>query len=305
MAQTTLLYEPSNEQIIKQEGFLATIKPQKEVLTSAKIPGFINKIYVKENQVVKKGDILVSIDDTEVYSNIKALKSTISMQELDSKIAKKTYVKNLKLYKIGGLSKEKLDLSKVAYLKKVSLLKNSKENLIQLNNQLRYLSIASPIDGVVVKKLLDEGNIASKPILKIASSKELLFEYANSDIKLNDKVFYKGDEIGYISKIYKEAKNGLKEAKVTLTKPIKNPLYTNIDILVVIDQASGIALPNSAFVHKQDGDFVVIFDDDKYKLQKVTIILSDEEKSIIKEQIDTKVALGSEIKLLGLVFKGK
>ena len=61
MAQTTLLYEPSNEQIIKQEGFLATIKPQKEVLTSAKIPGFINKIYVKENQVVKKGDILVSI----------------------------------------------------------------------------------------------------------------------------------------------------------------------------------------------------------------------------------------------------
>jgi hypothetical protein len=296
-------YLPKEGVLIKKESFLALVKPNKEVLITTKIPGFIKRINVKENQKVKKGELLVQIDNNEITANIKALKSTISMQQLDAKIAKSVYEKNLKLYKVGGLSKEKLDLSKVAYLKKESLLKNSIEKLNQLKNQLTYLNIASPIDAIVLKKLLDEGNIANKAILKLANKKELYFEYANSDIKLNDIVFYKDKKIGYVSKIYNEAKNGLKGAIVSLTKDINEPFYSNINIKVLVKKAKGTIIPNNAIIHKKDGDFVAIFKDNGFELKKVTVLLSEENNSIIKEKLTSKIALGSEMKLLSLVFR--
>jgi multidrug resistance efflux pump len=59
------------------EGYLAQIVSDKSIKLSTKLAGYIEKVYVSESQVVKKGDVLVSIDAIEIRSNIDALKATL------------------------------------------------------------------------------------------------------------------------------------------------------------------------------------------------------------------------------------
>jgi len=138
------------------EGYLAQIVSDKSIKLSTKLAGYIEKVYVSESQVVKKGDVLVSIDAIEIRSNIDALKATLLAQNNDLALAKSIYTRNQKLYKVGGLSKEKLDISKVTLQAKEAVITNTTQKIAQLEHQLSYLKIIAPFDGVVDAILMHE-----------------------------------------------------------------------------------------------------------------------------------------------------
>ncbi len=143
---------------------------------STKISGHITKIFEKENQKVKKGDLLVLIDDLEYKENISqiihsldALKSSIEASmsslnslKLDMKLSLKEFETNKKLYKIGGISKDKIDFSEVIYEQKKakydSTLKTIESKKNELNSQQAFLSghITFLDIPTIVEKTLDE-----------------------------------------------------------------------------------------------------------------------------------------------------
>ena len=120
------------------EGYLAQIVSDKSIKLSTKLAGYVEKVYVTESQKVKKGDVLVSIDAIEIRSNIDALNATLLAQKNDLALAKSIYVRNEKLYKVGGLSKEKLNISKVALQAKEAQLTNTTQKIAQLEHQLKH-----------------------------------------------------------------------------------------------------------------------------------------------------------------------
>ncbi len=290
----------------KRATYLATLLSDRSVKLSTKLAGYIEKVFVQEAQTVRKGTPLVKIDETEIRSSIEALRATIAAQQNDLAVARSVYKRNQKLYEVGGLAKEKLDLSRAALHAKASQLENSRQKLAQLKHQLSYLKIVAPFDATVDAIFLHEGDLAAtgKPILSLSSGEQkLLFSFASElaeSIRAGQRVFVDGEEMGKIKSIYNITKNGLATAEVALQKRIALPVGSNLNIKVETAQMQGCSVPSDTLLHKKEGVFVMLYADGRFRPQKVSLMLEDAGKAIISPCPGEPLAQASEVKLAAL-----
>ena len=281
--------------------FLAQINSDKSIKLSTKLAGFVKKVMVSEADEVKKGELLVTIDSVELKSNIDALKTTLQAQKNDANVAQKIYNRNYKLYKIGGLAKEKLELSKAALETKIAMQNSTKEKIAQLIHQLSYLKIVAPFDGVIDAVLMHDGDLAAtgKPIVTMSNQRQkLIFSYAqNEDIKKGQIVLYKNKKIGVVKSIYPTSKNGLTSAEVDLDKRLPLPTGSSINIEVLTKKVKGAILPADTLLHKKQGTFVMVYNGKSFTPLRVKVEIATKDKIIITPSPKEPVARGSEVKL--------
>ncbi len=288
------------------ESYLAQIASQKSIKLSTKLAGYIEKVFVEESQSVKKGDVLVQIDATELHSNIEALKATLAAQQHDLALAESMHKRNEKLYTVGGLSKERLQLSKVALQAKEAVIANTTQKIAQLEHQLSYLQIIAPFDGVVDAILMYEGDLAAtgKPIVSMSNGKQkLLFSYAPSTqrpVIKGQTVWYEGKQIGKVKAIYTTSTNGLVTAEVSLNSQIDLPVGSSISIEVLTQEAQGCMLPQDTLLHKKEGTFVMVYEKGRFRAMKVNVKMQEYSHVILSPCPTTPVAQASEVKLSAL-----
>ena len=126
--------------------YTATVQPDKRNSISSSMPSRIRKIYVEVGDHVKKGELLVELDAT----NIMQQKVQLDNIELEYNRAKE-------LVAVGGASQQQLDqittqfeATKTAY-----------------NNLLENTKLLSPVNGVVTARNFDDGDLAQGPILTV------------------------------------------------------------------------------------------------------------------------------------------
>jgi RND family efflux transporter MFP subunit len=289
------------------ESFMAQVASDKSIKLSTKLAGFVRKVYVEESQQVKKGDTLVEIDDTEIRSSIEAMQALAATQKSDLAVAQSIYRRNIKLYEVGGLSKEKLDLSRVALSAKKSQLENTTQKIAQLQNQLRYLKIIAPFTGQIDTILMHEGDLAAagRPILSMSNGgKKLLFTFAPEylgTVESGQQVYDKDKQaIGAVKSIYPTAQNGLVTAEVALESAIDLPLGSSMPIFVRTKEEKGCILPDDTLVHKKDGIYVMRYHDHKFTPMRVDVVLKEGFKVLVAPCPQDSVARGSEVKLSSL-----
>jgi RND family efflux transporter MFP subunit len=300
------LVKPTQSTIKNLQPYLGVIASDKSIKLSTKLAGFIEKIYVKESDIVKKGEPLVKIDSIELRSNIDSLKANLQAQKSDEAVARSIYNRNIKLYKIGGLAKEKLELSRVALNAKRAMIESTIQKINQANHQLSYLSIKAPFDGVVDSLILQEGDLAAtgKPILSLSNGKQkLLFSYSPTEaksVKKAQKVYLDKKEIGAVDTIYTTSKNGLITAEVFLKTPLDLPIGSSVNIDLLTDKVKGCTIPQDTLLHKEDGIYVMVYNDKKFTPLKVDLKASSTYKAIISPCPKYKIAKESEVKLAQL-----
>jgi RND family efflux transporter MFP subunit len=286
---------------------LAQYKAISTIKLSTKLAGYIKKIYVNESQSVKKGTLLVSIDDSEIQASIASLQTQLQAQMDDKLLSQKIYERNKKLYKIGGLSKEQLETSQIALQMKESILQSTKSKINQLQNQLRYMQIKAPFDGKIDKILLHSGDLAmaNKPIISMSSNdKEMLVSFATStlkDIKVSQRAYLDNQEIGYIKSIYPSATNSLATAKIALNTALNIPLNSNINVDIAIKQDRGCILPSSALWQKSDGEYILTYKDNRFNPIKVEPSIITDNKVLIHNCLNTPIANVSQAKYARLL----
>ena len=291
--------------------FLAQIDVDKSINLSTKLAGYVEKVLVEESQKVKKGEVLVRIDAIEIRSNISASKATLNAQKNDFVLAKHIYDRNKKLYDIGGLSKEQLDISWATLKMKRATVENSRQKIAQLKHQLSYLQIVAPFDGVIDRIFLHEGDLAAsgKAILSMNNAKQkLLFSYAptqKSLIKKEQDVFMNSEQVGYVKSIYSTSKNGLTSAEVTLTKNLTLPIGSSVNIEVLTQEAKGCIVPSDTLLHKKESTFVMAYRDGKFSPLKVKVEMQDVNRMLIAPCPKTPIAQASEVKLMQLPVYNK
>jgi len=299
------IIKPKQEKLEAKADYLATIEADKSVKLSTKLAGYIKKVTVDDSDSVKKGQLLVEIDDAEVLSNISSLKATLASQLSDVNLAKTIYNRNIKLYKVGGLAKEMLENSKVALSLKSAKAKATKEKIAQLQNQLKYLKIKAPFDGIVDKVLLHEGDLAAtgRPIVSISTkAKKLIFTFPPevTYIKKGLKVFSDNKEIGKVDIVNTDARAGLSSAEVKLYKAINRPNGAQIEISVLTANKNGCKVTLDALMHKKDGVYVMVYKDKKFTPKKVNVILEGAQDALLESCPNEPIAVAPETKLAQL-----
>jgi RND family efflux transporter MFP subunit len=294
--------EPINKKLKHTRNFLAQVLASKSAFIASKFSANIKKIYVKENDVVKKGKLLISLDDSEIRANIASLKKQENSLKIDIANVKRSLSRSKKLLDIEAISQEKYDNVNVVYQNKLSALEGIKEKIKQSKSQLKYLNIRAPFSGRVGSIFLDAGNLAlpGKAIISLNSDdQKLVFSYVDTDkpLKKGQKVLFKGDEIGYISKKYDDAKNALLVAEVKLLKPLPYVNKSFLNIEVVLSEEYGCVIPLEALIHRKDETFVMIYKDFHFEAAKVDVILENKDDVLLKECPLYNVAVASEAKL--------
>jgi HlyD family secretion protein len=161
-------------ELISKVSASGEVKPRKYVNISSNVPGMIEKIYVKEGEKVKEGQILIKLDSAQYEASvardkayIASLEEDLKNAEINLKKAEATYKRSLELHKEQLISDEALENAKTQYetalAQKNSLLHRIAQAKASFQSTLDSLNktiIRSPIDGVVTSLKVEEGEVA-------------------------------------------------------------------------------------------------------------------------------------------------
>ena len=293
---------PRTKTIFQTTPFLARMESENPARISTKISARIKDLAVVENQPVLKGAWLVHLDDREIQAGIKGIQAKLVAAVKQQQYAATIYKRNMALYQAGGLSKEKLEASQVTLTSATAQVKELKQNMAGLKNQLTYCHIKAPFSGVVGTIFLRRGSLAlpGQPILTFnALSQKLTFNFmpGPAPVTPGQTILVAGRQAGTITTLYSDAKNGLTVAQVKLAHPLDQPFGSFLTIEVVTSQATGCSVPCQALVHRKKGIVVMAFVKDHFEAQPVTVQIQDQSDALISPCPNLPVAVASEAKL--------
>jgi RND family efflux transporter MFP subunit len=153
-----------------------------EVMLSFKIGGIINKLFVKEGDAVKKGQLLATLNPTEINAQVQQAKLSVEK-------AKRDYQRTQNLYKDSVATLEQLQNGKTA-------LEQAQQQLSMASFNKQYAEIHAPKDGYILKKMANAGQqiAAGTAILQTngAESSQWMLRVGLSDhewsvLKLRDR----------------------------------------------------------------------------------------------------------------------
>ncbi len=123
------------------------VQTKQNVLIYPEMPGTLLRVYVKEGQKVVKGQLLASIDDG-------GLSSQVAQMEAQMALAKTTYDRQKRLWdqKIG---------SEIQYLQAKTSFESQENALKQLKSQLAKSSIRAPFSGVIDDVIKEQGTVVA------------------------------------------------------------------------------------------------------------------------------------------------
>ncbi|NBA76235.1 efflux RND transporter periplasmic adaptor subunit [Emticicia sp. ODNR4P] len=129
---------------IKASGLISSLH---EARLSFKTGGIIEKIFVKEGQNIAKGQLLATLNLTEINAQVSQAQENVSKIERDLK-------------RVNALYRDSVaTLEQVQNL--TTALSVAKQSLQIAQYNQGYSKIYAPTNGVVVKKMMNEGELAS------------------------------------------------------------------------------------------------------------------------------------------------
>lgn len=133
--------------------------PKTDVKISAYVPAKIVKLPVKEGDLVKKGQLLVQLDQTEFKAAVNQAKAQLSSAQANSEQAELVYDRQKGLFEKKLTSQEQYDAVSTELNLAQAQCDQSVANLEQAEYNLSKTTITSPMDGMVTALNAKEGEI--------------------------------------------------------------------------------------------------------------------------------------------------
>ena len=172
------------------------------VLISAKVPGYIKEVHAADGMHVKKGDILVQIDDRDYASLLSATKSEVISLEARKKDAEKNYFRLKELFSKSVVSAQQYDSATAAYNDVKARYDSAQSRVTQAELNFEYTQLKAPSDGVIARSSAEVGQLANPgtPLIGFVSSNERWItanfkETEIGDIKIGQAVDIKVDAL--------------------------------------------------------------------------------------------------------------
>lgn len=280
------------------------VKADKNIEIRPEIGGTIKNILVKEGQRVKKGQVLIQLDDISIQDNIAELNTQLNL-------AKTTFERQQRLWdqKIG---------SEMQYLQAKTQFESLEKSKNTIVNQAAKMKIKAPFSGIIdeifpkngelvssqlavvrlvnLDKVYLEADVTETYLPYIKKGNEALIHFPSIHTEMKSEIAQVGNIINPNNRSFK-TKINLKN-KNDLIKP--NLLA---DIKIKDFAENGIVIPTSLIQKDKDGNsfiFLIHNNNADFKVSKKIIKVSKEydHKSLITEGLklsDTIVNKGSRI----------
>ena len=150
------------------------ITPSFDVDIKSKVSGEIQGVYVEEGQVVKKGDLLYDIVNTEYARQVEAEQVALRTAQLQAENAEVDRQRKELALASRGISAAEYDQARRQVdLAKVNI-QGVRVQLRSSQDQLAYTKITSPIDGVVITRNVEPGEVVTAGVTSLVSGESQL-----------------------------------------------------------------------------------------------------------------------------------
>lgn len=275
-----------------------TVMANEEVELKSEVSGKIVNILFKEGGFVKKGDLLVKINDSE-------LQAQLTREKYNLKLLEDKEYRQRKLLEKEAISKEDYDDA-------LNNLNVTKAQVELIKAQIEKTEIKAPFNGIVGLKNVSVGSFvtSSTVIATLQNINPIKIEFSipekySSKVKVGDEINFTvtGNEHNYIAKIYAIEP---KIDQVTRTLKMRAKYTSNIqgDILpgafadvelILNDIKDALLIPSYALVPELKGQKVFVYKNGKVVSVDVeTGIRTDKDVQITKglNEKDTVITSG-------------
>jgi HlyD family secretion protein len=204
------------------------VEPITKVEIKSKASGIVKKLYVEAGDTVKKGQLLAELDKEEIEARVAQAKAQMEASEAslrathadlerakvdaegpDVPTLKRAYERAEGMAKEGVVSASALDDAQRNYVMAVNKqgvakaqlqvlqakigqaeaqVAQDRANLKQLEEQLGYTTIASPIDGIILSRDVEVGDAVSSILVLGSSATLIMTEGDTSEVYVKGKV---------------------------------------------------------------------------------------------------------------------
>lgn len=223
-----------------------TISPVTMVNVGTQVSGRVKKIYADFNDQVKQGQILLELEDDLFKAQIEQSRGNVKNFEASVELAKANEARMRSLFEKEYVSKQDLDQAMQALKSSEALLISAKAKLHLDQTNYGYSIIKSPVSGVVIDRVVDEGqtvaaSLQTPTLFKIAqdlSKMEIDTSFAEADIA-KIKV---GQSVKFTVDAYPN-NNFVGVVKQIRLNPVNTANVVTYNIVISVENQEGLLLP--------------------------------------------------------------
>ncbi|WP_166383446.1 efflux RND transporter periplasmic adaptor subunit [Polaribacter sp. 11A2H] len=233
---------------------------------STRMMGYVKKVHVNVGDKVKKGQLLISINNADLQAKKGQVNAGITQAKTAFNNAEKNYNRFKNLFESKSVTQKEMDDMTANYEMAKAGLESANQMKNEINAQFAYSNITAPFSGVVTSKNIESGDMASPgmPLISIETPKEfeviaMVPETEISQIKkgITVNVLVKSMDktlTGKVTEVSTSAKNtgGQYLVKINLDKtdvPVLSGMFATVQFPVERKVKSELVLiPNEAIV---------------------------------------------------------
>ena len=206
-----------------------SIQPERKADLRAEVQAIVLQVLKENGDVVKRGDILVKLDETAIRDNLNSAEDNVRSASLSLEQAERAQQRLKTLRASGMASLQALDDAEVKVDAARSELSASKARATTARQQLQRTVVRAPFDGVVSDRKVSAGDTASigKELVKVIDPGSMRF-VGNvsadriSQVKVGQPVTFRVN--GYLNQDF--------HGKVTRVDPAANDVTRQVEVLV-------------------------------------------------------------------------
>ena len=177
--------------VIKKTVATGSIVPRREIEIKPKVSGIVSEIYIKEGDIIKKGDRIGRVNIIPDMANLNNAESRVRRAKINYEDAKINYERQARLYEQRVIAIADFEKANVAYKTAKEELEAAEDNLqiiregaAQKSGQTTNTIIESTISGMVLDVPIKVGNSVTESntfnsgttIAVVADMGEMIFE---------------------------------------------------------------------------------------------------------------------------------
>jgi RND family efflux transporter MFP subunit len=128
---------------------------------STRMMGYVNKVHVNVGDKVSKGQLLVSINNSDLQAKRAQVNAGITEATAAFNNAQKDYNRFKNLYANNSASQKEMDDMTANYEMVKARLESANQMKNEINAQFAYSNITAPFSGTITSKNVESGNMAN------------------------------------------------------------------------------------------------------------------------------------------------
>ncbi|KMM80887.1 MdtA/MuxA family multidrug efflux RND transporter periplasmic adaptor subunit [Pseudomonas deceptionensis] len=288
---------------------LGTVTALNTINVRSRVAGELVKVYFKEGQMVKAGELLAEIDPRSYQNALLQAEGTLMQNQAQLKNAQVDVQRYRGLYAEDSIAKQTLDTAEALVSQYQGTVKTNQAAVNDARLNLDFTKIRAPISGRVGLRQLDVGNLVAandttalvvitqtEPIVVSFTLPEnnlaLVLERYRSGAKLPVQAWNRGDTkelaVGVLSSIDNQIDitTGTLKFKA-LFENRDQALFPNqfVNVHLLADTLKDVVLaPTAAIQYGTNGSFVYAMDGDKkVKIRSVKVGATDGDITVIED----------------------